>query len=110
MLCVCRRPDIATPANGVGLPSMRQRGFYSEVLDAEMDEEVEDIPDLASDHGEIEDDGEDDDMTVAESVMDTQKDAAEEKRRLRLLADEDAQFPDEMDTPEDVAARERFAR
>lgn len=81
-------------------------------VEGEMEaEEVEELGDIVSEHGEIEDDGDgDDDMTVAESVMDMQKDAAEEKRRLRRLADEDAQFPDEMDTPEDVAARERFAR
>ena len=88
--------------------------FDADLSDADGEveaEEVEEIGDIASEHGEIEDDGDgDDDMTVAESVMDMQKDAAEEKRRLRRLADEDAQFPDEMDTPEDVAARERFAR
>ena len=33
-----------------------------------------------------------------------------EKQRLRALADSDVQFPDEMDTPDDRAARERFAK
>lgn len=37
-------------------------------------------------------------------------DAVSEKQRLRALADDDAMFPDEMDTPTDRAARDRFAR
>lgn len=36
--------------------------------------------------------------------------AAESKRMLRSFAKEDLEFPDEVDTPVDVAARVRFAR
>jgi len=35
---------------------------------------------------------------------------SDEKRRLRALAQDDMEFPDEMNTPHDTLARQRFAR
>ena len=54
----------------------------------------------------------DDNFTIDGSALNgaTGNAAVEEKRRLRALAQEDDEFPDEVDTPPDVAARQRFAR
>jgi pre-rRNA-processing protein TSR1 len=62
-----------------------------------------DIPD--------QEDEDDDDMDMGGSMVDAPvHDAVTEKQRLRALADDDAMFPDEMDTPHDKPARDRFAR
>jgi len=56
---------------------------------------------------------EDESFTMAGSMIDAPFTAGKgqaEKQRLRALANNDLQFPDEMDTPDDRAARERFAR
>lgn len=61
--------------------------------------------------GMDEDDDEDENFTMDGSLINATGTAAvEEKRRLRALAKEDDEFPDEVDTPFDVSARKRFAR
>lgn len=58
-------------------------------------------------------DDEDETFTMNGSMLDAPFAAGKgqaEKQRLRALADSDVQFPDEMDTPDDRAARERFAK
>lgn len=55
----------------------------------------------------------DETFTMAGSMIDAPFAAGKghaEKQRLRALANNDQQFPDEMDTPDDRAARERFAK
>ena len=64
--------------------------------------------------GSDDDDG-DDDMTLDGSVLDlgmnfTGSGNSQVKKSKIREAQEDDEFPDEMDTPEDVAARVRFAR
>ncbi len=59
--------------------------------------------------GQDEDDGDDDFGSVLDAPVLAGTGLAE-KQRLRALADTDAQFPDEIDTPDDQKARERFAR
>jgi len=51
-------------------------------------------------------------MSLQGSVLDTGAGAGtvEEKRRLRALARDDMEFPDEVNTPHDSLARQRFAR
>jgi pre-rRNA-processing protein TSR1 len=61
--------------------------------------------------GMEEDDDEDETFTMDGSLLNATGTAAiEEKRRLRALAKEDDEFPDEVDTPYDMSARKRFAR
>lgn len=52
----------------------------------------------------------DDDMDGGSMIDAPVHDAVSEKQRLRALADDDAMYPDEMDTPTDRTARDRFAR
>ena len=56
----------------------------------------------------------DEDFTMAGSILDgpisPTATGQAEKQRLRALACNDVQFPDEIDTPTDRTARERFAR
>ena len=62
---------------------------------------------------DVADDDDDENFTMNGSMLDAPFTAGKgqaEKKRLRALADSDVQFPDEMDTPDDRAARERFAK
>eukprot|EP00605_Chrysophyceae_sp_TOSAG23-4_P001398 GSChrysophyteH1.ASY1.ANO1.1518.1 assembled CDS len=82
----------------------------------ETDPESNNTP--AAESAEVEDDAMDagsdaDDMTMGGSIFDAPVNATSgllEKQRLRALAEDDMQFPDEKDTPVDQKARERFAR
>ncbi len=67
---------------------------------------------MEGERAEIPEQEAEDDMDMTGSMMDApiNGDVVSEKQRLRAMADEDAEFPDEMDTPVDKAARDRFAR
>ena len=57
-----------------------------------------------------EDEDEEEDMSFVESAADQGQSKQFADRRNALTADQDREFPDEVDTPEDIAARVRFAR
>jgi pre-rRNA-processing protein TSR1 len=59
--------------------------------------------------GMSDDDDDDDDEAVDSSAADDAA-AAAEWRRVRQAATEDRDYPDEVDVPVDVSARQRFAR
>ena len=81
---------------------------------AAEDQGEDESPDLVPfPTGAADEEEEDETFTMAGSMIDAPFAAGKghaEKQRLRALADNDQQFPDEMDTPDDRAARERFAK
>ena len=104
-------------------PSVIKSGMSSYQADWFVDEDgVFDAEGAQVDEADIGDEDEqaeipeqeegDDDMDMASSMIDTpvNGDIITEKQRLRAMADADTEFPDEMDTPVDKAARDRFAR
>lgn len=88
--------------------------------ESEDDDEADEFMSCEEDQSDQEENGEDNDFeSVTESEVgptdekyDATIDAAEEHEMLQKLAaaKEDRQFPDEVDTPQDVPARERFMR
>lgn len=86
--------------------------FDDEAVASREDDTKDDLAPMVR----FEDDGiedEDETFTMAGSMLDAPFASGKghaEKQRLRALANNDVQFPDEMDTPDDRAARERFAR
>jgi pre-rRNA-processing protein TSR1 len=95
-------------------------GDGSEESDSEEDEDDEQFMSCEEDNSDAEANDEDNDFeSVTESEVgvtdekyDATIDAHEEHEMLQKLAaaKEDKQFPDEVDTPQDVPARERFMR
>jgi pre-rRNA-processing protein TSR1 len=74
-----------------------------------------DVTKGGDDHDIEVEDGESDNedgFSLAGSILNAQTGTAavEEKKRIRAMAKEDQEFPDEMDTPADVSARQRFGR
>ncbi|XP_041976321.1 pre-rRNA-processing protein TSR1 homolog [Aricia agestis] len=90
------------------------------ISDEDDDNEDDQFMSCEEDDSEVEENGQDNDFeSVADSEAvpnderyDATIDAMEEHEMLQKLAaaKEDQQFPDEVDTPQDVPARERFMR
>lgn len=107
------RRDIKTGALPKGMSSYQADWFVDEQGDFDSKVAAPEGEAAANDMEEGEEGEEDDDMTFGGSMLDAPFLGGTghiEKQKLRALADSDAQFPDEMDTPVDVKARERFAR
>lgn len=62
--------------------------------------------------GEEDDDNDDndDDVSMTEDMDTTATIATEHKKQQKKLEDDELEFPDEVQTPDDIPARERFAR
>lgn len=86
--------------------------FNASVIDRQPGDDDEEEAPLEEEGGEEE--GEDRDLLHDEdddmSVVDTQRNANAKQMMRAALAQDEKEFPDEMQTPSDMSARLRFAR
>jgi pre-rRNA-processing protein TSR1 len=87
--------------------------FDASVIDRQPGDEDEEQAPL--EQGAEEDEGEDRDLLHEEddddmSVVDAQRNASAKQMMRAALAQDEKEFPDEMQTPSDMSARLRFAR